>query len=108
MLSKQFDVEYDKSNAIIERVCEKLSDLNIQTAEECAKWGYPPLCVYEFKKACEMETDKGAFEVIYSWIYSNIGSSNTKIGCNFVFATDFVYSLRSCKNFYSSFLHNSA
>ena len=40
-----------------------------------------------------METDKGAFEVIYSWFYSNIGSSNTKIGCNFGFATDFVYSL---------------
>ena len=54
----------------------------------------PPLCVYEFKKACEMETDKGAFEVIYSWFYSNIGSSNTKIGCNLGFATDFVYSLR--------------
>ena len=51
--------------------------------------------MYEFKKACEMETDKGAFEVIYSWFYSNIGSSNTKIGCNFGLTTDFVYSLKS-------------
>ena len=40
MISKQFGVEYDKSNTIIERVCEKLSALNIQTAEECAKRGY--------------------------------------------------------------------
>lgn len=28
MISKQFGVEYDKSSAIIERVCEKLSALN--------------------------------------------------------------------------------
>lgn len=40
MISKQFDVEYDKSNTIIERVCERLSGLNIQTAEERAKRGY--------------------------------------------------------------------
>ena len=50
--------------------------------------------MYEFKKDCEMETDKGTFEVVYLWFYSNIGSSNTKIGCNFGFATDFVYSLK--------------
>ena len=49
--------------------------------------------MYEFKKACEMETDKGTFEVIYPRLYSNIGSSNTKVGCIFEFATDFVYSL---------------
>ena len=49
--------------------------------------------MYEFKKACEMETDKGTFEVIYPRLYSNIDSSNTKIGCIFEFATDFVYSL---------------
>ncbi len=38
----------------------------------------------------KMETDKGAFEVVYSQFYSNIGSSNTKIGCSLGFAADFV------------------
>ena len=40
MISKQFGLEYDKSNAIVERVCEKLESLDIETAEECAKRGY--------------------------------------------------------------------
>ena len=40
MISKQFDLEYDKSNAIVERVCEKLEALDIESAEECAKRGY--------------------------------------------------------------------
>ena len=40
MISKQFGVEYDKSSAIIERVCEKLQSLDIEIAEECAKRGY--------------------------------------------------------------------
>jgi len=40
MISKQFGLEYDKSNAIVERVCEKLEALDIETAEECAKRGY--------------------------------------------------------------------
>ena len=49
----------------------------------------PPLCVYEFKKACETESDKRAFWTIYLWLYSNIGSSNTKVGCKSNVATDF-------------------
>ena len=40
MISKQFGLEYDKSNAIVERVCEKLEALDIESAEECAKRGY--------------------------------------------------------------------
>lgn len=40
MISKQFGLEYDKSNSIVERVCEKLEALDIETAEECAKRGY--------------------------------------------------------------------
>ena len=40
MISKQFGVEYDKSSAIVERVCEKLQTLNFEVAEECAKRGY--------------------------------------------------------------------
>lgn len=40
MISRQFGLEYDKSNIIIERVCEKLNALDIETAEECAKRGY--------------------------------------------------------------------
>lgn len=40
MISKQFGLEYDKSNSIVEKVCEKLEALDIETAEECAKRGY--------------------------------------------------------------------
>ena len=40
MISKQFGLEYDKSNAIIEKVCENLEKLDIEIAEECAKRGY--------------------------------------------------------------------
>ena len=40
MISKQFGVEYDKSSAIVERVCEKLQTFDIEVAEECAKRGY--------------------------------------------------------------------
>ena len=40
MIGKQFGMEYNKSNLVIERVCEKLGELDIELAEECAKRGY--------------------------------------------------------------------
>ena len=39
-ISQEFNIEYNKSEEIIERVCERLFDLDIQKAEERAKLGY--------------------------------------------------------------------
>lgn len=40
MISKQFNVQYDKSNSVIEYVCNKLEKMDIGVAEECARRGY--------------------------------------------------------------------
>ena len=40
MINRQFGIEYDKSDTVIQNVCQKLDALDIETAEECAKRGY--------------------------------------------------------------------
>ena len=86
------------------KACDEVH--SIQRIGESKSWGNPPLCVYEFKKACETESDKRDFWTIYSWLYSNIGSSNTKIGCKSNVATDFVYSLKGCLEKRDNFFDN--
>lgn len=39
-LEKQFDIKYDKKVSNIEKVCDKLMLLDIETAEERARYGY--------------------------------------------------------------------
>lgn len=61
MISKQFGIEYDKSNTTIERVCEKLSALDIQSAEECAKCGYEYHELHSGKNHSEWRSCTSAF-----------------------------------------------
>ncbi len=40
IISREFDIKYDKSSTIIEKICEKLEDVDIEEVEERAKRGY--------------------------------------------------------------------